>query len=82
MVTTTSPFFHEIYLHSADNKKMLNIIFQNRILGYLRCVDSLVVYLHNAKNTQEFLNVFYKLVPAMHFTIEEETTYYHSLKGK
>ena len=60
---------------------ILNIIFQSRIIGYLRCVDSLIVYLHNAKNNQDFLNVFYKLVPAMHSAIEEDYRYYHFLNG-
>ena len=71
MNNTSSPFFPEIYLQ-LENTKILNIFVQNRIIGYFQCVNILIVYLHNARNIQEFLNLPNNLNLTMNFTMQEE----------
>jgi hypothetical protein len=66
--------FPEIYLQYIEHTKIVEILIQTRLIGYLRYVDNiLVVYNTDLTNIHEVLDSFNNIMPTMEFTIEDET---------
>jgi len=70
MGAPTSSIFPEIYLRY---NKIFDIPVKHHIIGYFWYVDNtLLVYINNVTNIHDLLDTPNKLIPTMHFTIEEE----------
>jgi hypothetical protein len=73
MGAPTSSIFPEIYLQYLENNKIFDIPVKHHIIGYFWYADNtLLVYINNVMNIHDLLDTLNKLIPTMHFTMEEE----------
>jgi len=73
MGSPTSSALSEIYLQFIENMKLHTILIQNKILGYFRYVnDILIVYNDTDTDVDVLLDLFNNTLPTMTFSMEEE----------
>jgi hypothetical protein len=73
MGAPTSSIFSEIYLQYLENTKIFDILVKHHVIGYFQYVDDILLdYISNVTNIHVILDTLNKLIPTMHFTIEEE----------
>jgi len=74
MGAPTSPILSEIYLQYMEHSHLYTILTENKILGYFRYVDDILI-MYNEEDTdiERILNQFNNAMPTMQFSIEKET---------
>ena len=73
MGAPTSSILSEVYLEHMENTTIRELLKKNRIEGYFRYVDDiLVVYNDDNTNIYNVLEDFNNLAPKLKFTLEEE----------
>jgi hypothetical protein len=69
----TSSVFSEIFLEHIESTAIYKILKQNRIIGYFRYVDDiLIIYNKSITNIQEVFKAFNNVTPNIKFTKEDE----------
>jgi len=73
MGATTSPILSEIYLQFLENTKIFDILNEEKIIGYFRYVDDiLIIYNENITDVNQVLKSFNDTTPSLTFTLEQE----------
>jgi len=73
MGAPTSSILSKIYLQSLENTKIFDILKEEKIIGYFRYVDDiLIIYNENITDVNQVLKSFNNITPSLTFTLEEE----------
>jgi len=74
MGAPTSSILSEIYLQFLENTKIFNILKEEKIIGYFRRVDDilLIIYNENITDVNQVLRSFNDITPSLTFTLEQE----------
>ena len=71
MGAPTSSILSEIYLQSLENTKIFDILKEEKIIGYFRYVDDiLIIYNENIIDVNQVLKSFNDITPSLTFTLE------------
>jgi hypothetical protein len=69
----TSSIFSEVFLQHIEHTAIYDILVQNKILGYFRYIDDiLIAYNGSTTNIHDVFDFFNSLVPTLKFTMENE----------
>jgi hypothetical protein len=72
MGAPTSSIFSEIYLKYIENTKIIDILLEHHILGYVRYVDDvLILYKNDATSIYDVIDTFNNIIPNIKFTMED-----------
>jgi hypothetical protein len=73
MGVPTSSILSEIYLQFLENTKIFDILKEEKIIGYFRYVDDiLIIYNENITDVNQVLKSFNDITPSLTFTLEQE----------
>jgi hypothetical protein len=73
MDAPTSYNFSEIYLQYLENTKIFDILVKHHTIGCFQYIDDILLdYINNVTNIHNELDTLNKLIPTMHFTMEED----------
>jgi len=68
-----SPILSEIYLQFLENKKIFDNLKEEKIVGYFRYVDDiLIIYNGNITDVEQVLSSFNDVTASLTFTLEQE----------
>jgi hypothetical protein len=70
MSAPTSSIFSEIYLIYIENTKIIDILLEHHILGYICYV--LIVYKYDTTNIYDAIDTFNNIIPNIKYTMEDE----------
>jgi len=71
MGAPTSSILSEIYLQSLENTRIFDILKEEKIIGYFRYVDDiLIIYNENIIDVNQVLKSFNDITPSLTFTLE------------
>jgi hypothetical protein len=69
----TSAIIAETYLQNLEHNQVYNLLTKNKIIGYFRYVDDiLIVYDKNKTHNDTMITEFNTLHPTINFTVENE----------
>jgi len=73
MGAPTSSILSEIYLQFLENTKIFDILKEEKIIGYFRYVDDiLIIYNENITDVNQVLKAFNDITPSLTFTLEQQ----------
>ena len=73
MGAPTSSILSEINLQFLENTKIFNILKKEKIIGYFRYMDDIIIiYNENINDVNQDLKSFNDITPSLKFTLEQE----------
>jgi len=73
MGAPTSSILSEINLQFLENTKIFNILKEEKIIGYFRYMDDIIIiYNENINDVNQDLKSFNDITPSLKFTLEQE----------
>jgi hypothetical protein len=74
MGSPTSPVLSAVYIQFMENTKLHTILIKNKVLGYFRYIDDILIVYNDADTDVDvLLDLFNNTMPTMTFSIQKMT---------